>query len=96
MQTVPAFEGHRDMVLSLDASSPQHAASFSESMEYAELRRAWQAVLNSDREIEFEPLLHQFVEDAWRNNQRNQVRTAKQLNISRNILRTYLKKACLL
>jgi sigma-54-specific transcriptional regulator len=38
----------------------------------------------------------QLAEDAWRHNLCNQVRTAKQLNISRNILRTYLKKADLL
>ena len=40
--------------------------------------------------------LLQLAEDAWRHNLCNQVRTAKQLNISRNILRTYLKKADLL
>jgi sigma-54-specific transcriptional regulator len=63
---------------------------------YAELRQAWQQLLHSDRTIEFENMVLQLAEDAWRHNLCNQVRTAKQLNISRNILRTYLKKSELL
>jgi sigma-54-specific transcriptional regulator len=63
---------------------------------YANLRQAWQALLNSDHKIAFEHMVLQLAEDAWRHNLCNQVRTAKQLNISRNILRTYLKKADLL
>jgi sigma-54-specific transcriptional regulator len=63
---------------------------------YAELRQAWQLLLHSDRTIEFENMVLQLAEDAWRHNLCNQVRTAKQLNISRNILRTYLKKSELL
>jgi sigma-54-specific transcriptional regulator len=63
---------------------------------YAELRQAWQSLLHSDRTIEFENMVLQLAEDAWRHNLCNQVRTAKQLNISRNILRTYLKKSELL
>jgi sigma-54-specific transcriptional regulator len=59
-------------------------------------RQAWQALLNSDHRIAFEHMVLQLAEDAWRHNLCNQVRTAKQLNISRNILRTYLKKADLL
>ena len=63
---------------------------------YGELRQAWQALLNADRTIAFEHMVLQLAEDAWRHNLCNQVRTARQLNISRNILRTYLKKANLL
>jgi sigma-54-specific transcriptional regulator len=63
---------------------------------YGELRQAWQALLNSDHKIAFEQMVLHLAEDAWRHNLCNQVRTAKQLNISRNILRTYLKKANLL
>jgi sigma-54-specific transcriptional regulator len=63
---------------------------------YAELRQAWQQLLHSDRTIEFENMVLQLAEDAWRHNLCNQVRTARQLNISRNILRTYLKKSELL
>ena len=53
-------------------------------------------LLHSDRTIEFENMVLQLAEDAWRHNLCNQVRTARQLNISRNILRTYLKKSDLL
>jgi sigma-54-specific transcriptional regulator len=63
---------------------------------YGALRQAWQALLHSDHRIAFEHMVLQLAEDAWRHNLCNQVRTAKQLNISRNILRTYLKKADLL
>ena len=35
----------------------------------------------------------ELVRAAWERNERNQVRTAKHLNLSRNILRTFLKKA---
>jgi sigma-54-specific transcriptional regulator len=63
---------------------------------YAALRAAWQQLLQSDRTIEFENMVLQLAEDAWRHNLCNQVRTARQLNISRNILRTYLKKSELL
>ena len=60
------------------------------------LRVAWQAWLDSDHEIAFEDVQHQLIEDAWRSNQENQVCTARQLNLSRNTLRTFLKKAQLL
>jgi sigma-54-specific transcriptional regulator len=73
-------------------TGPDHGAHGS----YAGLRQAWQALLNSDHRIAFEHMVLQLAEDAWRHNLCNQVRTAKQLNISRNILRTYLKKADLL
>ena len=63
---------------------------------YAALRQAWQMLLHSDRTIEFENMVLQLAEDAWRHNLCNQVRTARQLNISRNVLRTYLKKTDLL
>jgi sigma-54-specific transcriptional regulator len=35
----------------------------------------------------------QLVMAAWEASARNQLRTARYLNISRNVLRTYLKKA---
>jgi sigma-54-specific transcriptional regulator len=57
------------------------------------LQLAWQALLASGETIEFEALQQELVLAAWEHCQRNQVRAAKHLNISRNILRTYLKKA---
>jgi sigma-54-specific transcriptional regulator len=78
-----------------EASAPRQHAPAVEGT-YAELRQAWQQLLHSDRTIEFENMVLQLAEDAWRHNLCNQVRTAKQLNISRNILRTYLKKSELL
>jgi len=80
-------------VMPADAPRPALAAG---DGTYAELRQAWQMLLHSDRTIEFENMVLQLAEDAWRHNLCNQVRTARQLNISRNILRTYLKKSDLL
>ena len=77
------------------ADTPRPALTAGEGT-YAELRQAWQLLLHSDRTIEFENMVLQLAEDAWRHNLCNQVRTARQLNISRNILRTYLKKSDLL
>ncbi len=57
------------------------------------LRQAWRALLESSEEIEFEALQQELVLAAWEHCQRNQVRAAKRLNLSRNILRTHLKKA---
>ncbi|NGZ87331.1 sigma-54 interaction domain-containing protein [Duganella aceris] len=59
----------------------------------AAFHAAWQALLASGQTIEFEALQQELVLAAWESCQRNQVRAAKHLNISRNILRTYLKKA---
>ncbi|MGK5065889.1 sigma-54 interaction domain-containing protein [Janthinobacterium sp. RT4P48] len=55
--------------------------------------RAWQALLDSGEVVAFEALQQELVRAAWERNERNQVRTAKHLNVSRNILRTFLKKA---
>jgi sigma-54-specific transcriptional regulator len=57
---------------------------------------AWKNLLTSGEAIPFESLQRDLVLAAWEQNQKNQVRTAKHLNISRNILRTYLKKAGIL
>ncbi len=54
---------------------------------------AWQALLDSGEQITFEALQLQLVLAAWESSERNQLRTARYLNISRNVLRTYLKKA---
>ena len=54
---------------------------------------AWHALLASGEVITFEELQLELVLAAWESNERNQVRTAKFLNISRNVVRTYLKKA---
>jgi sigma-54-specific transcriptional regulator len=79
----------------MPADTPRPALAAGDGT-YAELRQAWQMLLHSDRTIEFENMVLQLAEDAWRHNLCNQVRTARQLNISRNILRTYLKKSDLL
>jgi transcriptional regulator with PAS, ATPase and Fis domain len=55
--------------------------------------RAWQALLDSGEAVEFEAMQQELVRAAWERNERNQVRTARHLNLSRNILRTFLKKA---
>jgi sigma-54-specific transcriptional regulator len=54
---------------------------------------AWQALLASGEAITFEALQLELVLAAWENSERNQLRTARFLNISRNVVRTYLKKA---
>lgn len=63
-----------------------------ESNALLRFKEAWRELLESDEEVHFESLQYELVVDAWEKLQRNQVRTAKHLNISRNILRTYLKK----
>jgi sigma-54-specific transcriptional regulator len=83
-------------VVPVDTGAAPRLLASSGDGTYAELRQAWQLLLHSDRTIEFENMVLQLAEDAWRHNLCNQVRTAKQLNISRNILRTYLKKSDLL
>jgi sigma-54-specific transcriptional regulator len=57
---------------------------------------AWQALLNTEEVIDFEQLQQELVAAAWHHRQCNQVQAAKQLNISRNTLRTYLKKSQLI
>jgi sigma-54-specific transcriptional regulator len=74
----------------LPAASPAEAAHGTAGQT---LRQAWQALLASGETIEFEALQQELVLAAWEHCQRNQVRAAKRLNLSRNILRTYLKKA---
>jgi len=59
----------------------------------AALLQAWQTLLQSDQAIDFEVLQQQLVLAAWEHSQRNQVRAAKRLNLSRNVLRTFLKRA---
>ncbi|MDB5989923.1 MAG: sigma-54-dependent Fis family transcriptional regulator [Herbaspirillum sp.] len=71
-------------------------ATISSAPAYAALLRAWRSLLESGDVVSFDQLQHQLIGEAWQSNQGNQVRTAKQLAISRNILRTYLKKAALL
>lgn len=56
-------------------------------------RRAWRELLDSGEEIQFEELERELVLAAWESRQRNQVQAARCLNISRNVLRTFLKKA---
>ncbi|MYM37960.1 sigma-54 interaction domain-containing protein [Duganella qianjiadongensis] len=62
----------------------------------ATMEQAWHALLESDTPIDFELLQQQLVLAAWELCQRNQVRTAKRLGISRNVLRTQLKKAAVI
>jgi sigma-54-specific transcriptional regulator len=54
---------------------------------------AWQALLDSGEQITFEALQLQLVLAAWESSDRTQLRTARNLNISRNVLSTSLKKA---
>ncbi|MYN44797.1 AAA domain-containing protein [Pseudoduganella sp. FT93W] len=57
------------------------------------LYQAWDSLLQSDESIHFEELQLQLILAAWELCQRNQVRTARRLNLSRNVLRTFLKHA---
>ncbi|MFC0168579.1 sigma-54 interaction domain-containing protein [Pseudoduganella danionis] len=59
----------------------------------AMLQKVWNHLLQSDQSIHFEELQQQLIVAAWEHCQRNQVRTAKRLSLSRNVLRTYLKRA---
>jgi len=55
--------------------------------------QAWQELLEKVEPVLFEEIQRTLVHNAWLKNQGNQVRSAKQLGISRNVLRTYLKKS---
>lgn len=57
------------------------------------LHQTWSHLLQSEDAIDFEELQLQLIVAAWEHCQRNQVRTAKRLNLSRNVLRTFLKRA---
>ncbi|PHV28796.1 Fis family transcriptional regulator [Janthinobacterium sp. BJB426] len=77
-----------------DIAYAAHGAAAQDDLLAAErFARAWQALLDSGEAVEFEAMQQELVRAAWERNERNQVRTAKHLNLSRNILRTFLKKA---
>jgi sigma-54-specific transcriptional regulator len=77
-----------------DIAYAAHGAAGQDDLLAAErFARAWQALLDSGEAVEFEAMQQELVRAAWERNERNQVRTAKHLNLSRNILRTFLKKA---
>ena len=76
---------------SAPAPEPEPAAPV--ACESERFQAAWQALLDSGEQITFEALQLQLVVAAWESSDRNQLRTARYLNISRNVLRTYLKKA---
>jgi sigma-54-specific transcriptional regulator len=59
----------------------------------ARFHAAWRALLASGESIEFETLQQELALAAFESSDRNQVRASKRLTISRNIMRTYLKKA---
>nr|WP_307188273.1 sigma 54-interacting transcriptional regulator [Massilia sp. Root351] len=59
----------------------------------ARLHAAWRALLASGESIDFETLQQELALAAFESTERNQVRASRRLNISRNIMRTYLKKA---
>ncbi len=69
------------------------AADKSEATQTGRFYAAWQCLLESGETIELEMLQQNLVVVAWEQCQRNQVHAARRLNISRNILRTHLKKA---
>jgi sigma-54-specific transcriptional regulator len=85
-----------DLRSSQNGASSFYGRSDEPRDQYAALRAAWQTILQSDEEISLDEIHNHLIRDAWESNQRNQVRTAKHLNISRNILRTYLKRAAVL
>ena len=73
--------------------APEPAPAVPAACESERFQAAWQALLDSGEQITFEALQLQLVVAAWESSDRNQLRTARYLNISRNVLRTYLKKA---
>jgi sigma-54-specific transcriptional regulator len=73
-----------------DASAPAPADPATAA---ARFHAAWRALLASGESIEFETLQQELALAAFESSDRNQVRASKRLNISRNIMRTYLKKA---
>ena len=87
---LPASDGQASFTPSAFVAAPPPEPPPTES---ARFHSAWQALLASGEMITFEALQLELVLAAWESNERNQVRTAKFLNISRNVVRTYLKKA---
>ncbi|MDY0961071.1 sigma-54 dependent transcriptional regulator [Massilia sp. CFBP9026] len=77
----------------VSAPPPEPEPSAPVACESDRFQAAWQALLDSGEQITFEALQLQLVVAAWESSERNQLRTARYLNISRNVLRTYLKKA---
>jgi len=75
------------------APAPEPEPAAPAACECERFQAAWQALLDSGEQITFEALQLQLVVAAWESSDRNQLRTARYLNISRNVLRTYLKKA---
>ena len=75
------------------APQPESGQPAPVACESERFQAAWQALLDSGEQITFEALQLQLVVAAWESSDRNQLRTARYLNISRNVLRTYLKKA---
>jgi len=74
-------------------AAPEPEPPVAVACESERFQAAWQALLASGEQITFEALQLQLVVAAWESSDRNQLRTARYLNISRNVLRTYLKKA---
>ena len=77
-----------ELVASTAATDPLDAGCEAERNFFS----AWDALLASQTTMEFESMQQQMVLRAWRSKQSNQVHAARQLGMSRNILRTYLKK----
>ncbi|WP_377704627.1 sigma-54 interaction domain-containing protein [Pseudoduganella sp. UC29_71] len=75
------------------AAAPGPGAGYALDTATARFHAAWRALLASGENIEFEALQHELALAAFESTDRNQVRASKRLNISRNIMRTYLKKA---
>jgi sigma-54-specific transcriptional regulator len=79
--------------LAAPAPEPEPETEPAPVLESERFHAAWQALLDSGEQITFEALQLQLVLAAWESSERNQLRTARYLNIPRNVLRTYLIKA---
>ena len=66
---------------------------FKEPSALEDFYHAWHKLLDQEASVQFEEIQQELVQSAWQKNQGNQVRSAKQLGISRNVLRTFLKKS---
>jgi sigma-54-specific transcriptional regulator len=91
----PAFgsPATRQFEVSSEPSVKQEELHVQSPTAMERFHRAWRELLDSGENILFEDLERDLVLAAWESKQRNQVQAARYLNISRNVLRTFLKKA---
>ncbi len=89
-------EGQRagDPIRMSSSPSASAAPADDESVEpRAALIKAWRALLARHGSVDFEGLIQELVLTAWKDQEHNQLQSARVLQITRNVLRTHLKNA---